>query len=57
MAMRLSRIREMFSEDNVDLDSLVTTTEDLLQGEHASWSEQMVKTVKAPAGPESDDTK
>jgi len=47
----------MFSEDNVDLDSLVTTTEDLLQGEHASWSEQMVKTVKAPAGPESDDTK
>src|SRR5262249_8892672 len=44
MARRLSRIKEMFSEATVDLASLVTTTEDLLQSEHAAWSEQMTRT-------------
>jgi hypothetical protein len=57
MATRLSRIKEAFSEATVDLASLVTTTEDLLQGEHGAWSEQMTKAAKAPAKPESDDTK
>lgn len=57
MATRLSRIKEAFSEATVDLASLVTTTEDLLQGEHGAWSEQMTKTAKTPAKPESDDTK
>jgi SMODS and SLOG-associating 2TM effector domain 1/Protein of unknown function (DUF4231) len=49
MATRLSRIKEMFSEATVDLASLVTATEDLLQSEHAAWSEQMTKTVTRPA--------
>lgn len=49
MATRLARIREAFSETNVDLASLVTTTEDLLQGGHGAWAEQMSKTVKTPA--------
>ena len=49
MATRLSRIKEMFSEATVDLASLVTTTEDLLQSEHAAWSEQMTRTGPTPA--------
>jgi hypothetical protein len=57
MATRLSRIREAFSEPVVDLASLVTATEDLLQSEHAAWSEQMTKTVTTPAKSGSDDTK
>jgi len=57
MAMRLSRIKEMFSEATVDLASLVTTTEDLLQTEHAAWSEQMTRTVIKPAKSGSGDTK
>jgi SMODS and SLOG-associating 2TM effector domain 1/Protein of unknown function (DUF4231) len=57
MATRLSRIRETFSEPVVDLASLVTATEDLLQSEHAAWSEQMSKTVTTPAKSGSDDTK
>ncbi|MBR1279009.1 DUF4231 domain-containing protein [Bradyrhizobium sp. AUGA SZCCT0283] len=55
MAMRLSRIKETFSEANVDLASLVTTTEDLLQSEHAAWLEQMTRTVTKPAKLESGD--
>jgi hypothetical protein len=54
MATRLSRIKEMFS-DTADLAALVTTTEDLLQGEHAAWSEQMSKTVAQPGKPGSAD--
>ena len=57
MAIRLSRIKEMFSEPTVDLASLVTTTEDLLQSEHAAWSEQMTKTTTTPVQSRSDDTK
>jgi hypothetical protein len=57
MAMRLSRIKDTFSEASVDLASLVMATEDLLQSEHAAWSEQMSRTVKTLANPESDDTK
>lgn len=49
MATRLARIREAFSETNVDLACLVTTTEDLLQGGHGAWAEQMSKTVKTSA--------
>jgi|tagenome__1003787_1003787.scaffolds.fasta_scaffold20822629_2 hypothetical protein len=48
MAARLSRIKEMFSDATVDLASLVTTTEDLLQSEHAAWSEQMIRVVATP---------
>jgi hypothetical protein len=42
MAMRLSRIKETFSEATVDPSPLVTATEDLLQSEHAAsrWAEQ-----------------
>jgi hypothetical protein len=57
MATRLSRIKEMFSEATVDLPSLVTTTEDLLQSEHAAWSEQATRTVTKPAKSGSGDTK
>jgi SMODS and SLOG-associating 2TM effector domain 1/Protein of unknown function (DUF4231) len=57
MATRLSRIREMFSEPMVDLASLVTATEDLLQSEHAAWSEQITRTVTTPVKSGSDDTK
>src|SRR5262245_3905545 len=49
MVTRLSRIKEMFSEPVVDLASLVTATEDLLQSEHAAWPEQMIKTVTSSA--------
>jgi conjugal transfer/entry exclusion protein len=49
MATRLSRIKEMFSDATVDLASLVTTTEDRLQGEHAAWSEQMTRIGTTPA--------
>jgi hypothetical protein len=52
MATRLSRIKEMFSEA-IDLASLVTMTEDLLQSEHAAWSEQMTRTGPTPAKSES----
>jgi hypothetical protein len=48
MATRLSRIKEMFSDATVDLVSLVTTTEDVLQSEHAAWTEQLTKAVKTP---------
>ena len=57
MAIRLSRLKEMFSEAGVDLASLVTTTEDLLQSEHAAWSDQMTRMVIKPAKLESGDTK
>ncbi len=49
MATRLSRIKEMFSSATVDLATLVTTTEDLLQAQHAAWSEQMSKAVRTAA--------
>jgi hypothetical protein len=49
MAMRLSRIKAMFSDGLIDLDALITTTETLLQSEHAAWSEQMTKQVIARA--------
>jgi hypothetical protein len=39
----------MFSEAPVDLAALVTTTANLLQSEHAAWSEQMTRTVATPA--------
>jgi hypothetical protein len=48
MAVRLSRIKEMYSETSVDLASLVASTEDLLQTEHAAWSEQMSKAARPP---------
>lgn len=57
MATRLSRIKEMFLDVTVDLASLVTTTEDLLQSEHAAWSEQMKTTVRTPATSASGNTK
>ena len=57
MATRLSRIKEMFSDAPVDLAALVTTTEDLLQGEHAAWSEQMIKVVATPGNTEAVDGK
>lgn len=57
MATRLSRIKEMFSDATVDLVSLVTTTENVLQSEHAAWTEQMIKTVKTPAKSGSGDIK
>ena len=57
MATRLSRIKEMFSEATVDLASIITATEDLLQGEHAAWSEHMTTTVRTPAKSGSDDSK
>jgi hypothetical protein len=57
MATRLSRIKEMFSEATVDLATLVTTTEDLLQTEHAAWSEQMIRVATTPTKSESGDTK
>lgn len=57
MATRLSRIKEMFSEATVDLDALVTTTEDLLQSEHAAWSAQMTRTAATPAQSAAADTK
>jgi hypothetical protein len=56
MATRLSRIKEMFS-DTVDLASLVTTTEDLLQSEHAAWSEQMGRVATTRTKSESGETK
>jgi len=56
MAARLSRIKAMFS-DTVDLASLVTTTEDLLQSEHAAWSEQMIRVVATPGKTEAVDGK
>src|SRR4051795_3951939 len=48
MAVRLSRIKEMYSETSVDLASLVASTEDLLQTEHAACSEQMSKAARPP---------
>jgi len=51
MATRLSRVKETFSGATVDLAALVTTTEDLLQSEHAAWSDHMTKTVATPAKP------
>jgi hypothetical protein len=57
MVARLSRIKAMFSDGTVDLDSLVTTTESLLQSEHAAWSEQMIKVSAAPAKAGSGDIK
>jgi SMODS and SLOG-associating 2TM effector domain 1/Protein of unknown function (DUF4231) len=57
MATRLSRIKEMFSAATVDLASLVTTTEDLLQSEHAAWSEQMSKVATTRTKSESGETK
>ena len=52
----MSRIKAMFS-DTVDLASLVTTTEDLLQSEHAAWSEQMIRVVATPGRTEAVDGK
>jgi hypothetical protein len=57
MATRLSRIKEMFSDASVDLATLVTTTEDLLQSEHAAWTEQMIKVVATPGKTEAVDGK
>jgi hypothetical protein len=57
MATRLSRIQEMFSEATVDFASLVTTTEDLLQSEHAAWSVQMTRVVTTPAKSETGEMK
>jgi hypothetical protein len=45
MVMGLGRIRERFIGDNANLAELVGTTEDLLQGEHAAWTERMTKTI------------
>jgi hypothetical protein len=56
MATRLSRIKEMFS-DTVDLASLVTITEDLLQSEHAAWSEQMSRVATTRTTSESGEKK
>jgi len=47
MAARLSRVKEMFSNDAVDLSALITTTEDLLQSEHAAWTEPTTQTIAA----------
>jgi len=57
MATRLSRIKEMFSEATVDLAALVTTTEDLLQTEHAAWSEQMSRVATTGNKSESGETR
>ena len=57
MATRLSRIKEMFSTATDDLASLVTTTEDLLQSEHAAWSEQMSKVATTRTKSELGETK
>jgi hypothetical protein len=57
MATRLSRIKEMFSDATVDLAALVTTTEDLLQSEHAAWSDQMTRTAATTGKSGSGDTK
>ena len=57
MATRLSRIKEMFSEATVDLAALVTTTEDLLQTEHAAWSEQMSRVATTGTKSESGGTR
>ena len=57
MAMRLSRVKEMFSDPTVDLAALVMTTEDLLQSEHAAWSDQMTRTLATPSKSGSSETK
>ena len=57
MAVRLSRIKETFADATADLASLVTATEDLLQSEHAAWSEQMTGRAKSPTKFQSDDSK
>jgi hypothetical protein len=37
---RLSRLREVLSNEAVNVSALVNTTKDLLQGEHAAWTER-----------------
>jgi hypothetical protein len=57
MATRLSRLREAFSNGTVDVSALVNTTEDLLQGEHAAWTERMNQSIAASRKAAEDGTK
>ena len=47
MATQLSRISEVFSNGTVNFSALVNTAEDLLQGEHAAWTERMTQSIAA----------
>jgi SMODS and SLOG-associating 2TM effector domain 1/Protein of unknown function (DUF4231) len=57
MATRLSRVKEVFSNGTVDVSALVNTTEDLLQGEHAAWTERMTQSIAASRKAAGDETK
>jgi SMODS and SLOG-associating 2TM effector domain 1/Protein of unknown function (DUF4231) len=48
MTVRLSHVE---AHTEWDLPTVVTTTEDLLQGEHAAWSDRIMKTIVVPAAP------
>ena len=44
---RDSRDREVLSNGTVDVSALANTTEDLLQSEHAAWTERMTQSIAA----------
>jgi hypothetical protein len=51
MKANLERLKERYLVDNVTLQSLVATAEDLIESEHAAWIDQMAKTIR-PAPPD-----
>jgi hypothetical protein len=49
MFSALGRIEERFTLGQLDLNGLVTTTEDLLVSEHSAWTDRMTQTLVTPA--------
>ena len=54
MAGALARIKERYEAGGMDLATLVSSTETLLESEHAAWLDRMSRTIAKPPTPPGD---